>query len=95
MDVLYLHVVYGDSSVCHPGDDHVRVLRVDVDAHDAAVRDAQVLGVGRVLQGEDADVAVRRVRRLLLVKVVGAERSSEQVRVVRVPAEARDLQALK
>ena len=53
----FLHVVDGDGSIREPGGEHVRMLGVDVDAHDPTVGRAKILGERRVLQGEDAHVA--------------------------------------
>ena len=53
----FLHVVDGDGSIREPGGEHVRMLGVDVDAHDPAVGRAKILGERGVLQREDAHVA--------------------------------------
>ncbi len=65
-----LQVVDGDGPVGHPRRQHVRVPRVDVNAHDAAVSAAEELGVRGVLQGEDAHEAGTA---LVVVKVVFGE----------------------
>ena len=55
--LIFLHVVHGDGSIGEAGGQHVRMLRVDVNAHDPAVGRAKILGERRVLEGEDAHVA--------------------------------------
>ena len=67
----FLHVVDGDCPIREPGGEHVRMLGVDVDAHDPAVGRAKILGERRVLQGEDAHVAGDALVLRATFKVVG------------------------
>ena len=57
------------------GDDHMRVLGVNVDTEDGAGAVAQPLRVGGILQGEQTDVASAG----LGVEIVGAVGDSEEV----------------
>lgn len=64
----HLEVENGHRAVRQSDREHVRVLGVDVHAHDPAMSPAEVLRIRRVLQGVDAHHALFAA--VLLVKVV-------------------------
>ena len=85
---LGVKVVHGHVAIIEAADDHVGVVGVEVHTHHAGGGGTHPLGVGGILQGVQTDVALAR----LLVEVVGAEADSEEVAVLRVPAEGGHLQ---
>ena len=84
-------IVDGHVAVVEPHRQDVGVAGVDVHTEDTRAGRADVLGVGGVLQGEQAEVALPT----FLVEIVRAVAHSKQIPIFRIPLEVRDLQSLR
>ena len=87
---LRAHVVHTHGAVVQPDAQHRRVLRMPVEAHDAAVYRARELGPRRVLEREEAQHAAT-----LLHEVERAVANREKVTELGVPLDGGDVLLLR